>query len=82
MDFALDAQWFIGEPFSLHGKIGLGPIIDQLDAPEPPFLWDLEFGAGVHIQNFEVFGTYRSLIPSIDPDQALHGPELGLRIWF
>ncbi len=82
LDLALDAQWFIADPISINGKMGVAPIIDQLDAEEPPFLFDFEIGAGLHFDNFELFGAYKTLVPSVDPDNSLYGPELGLRIWF
>ena len=82
LEMAVDAQWFIMDPISINGKVGFAPIIDQLDAEEPPFLFDFEIGAGLHFNNFELFGAYKTLVPSVDPGSSLYGPELGLRIWF
>ncbi|KAA3617819.1 MAG: hypothetical protein D8M58_00270 [Calditrichaeota bacterium] len=82
LEMAIDAQWFIANPISINGKIGFAPIVDQLDAPEPPFLFDFEIGAGLHMNNFELFAAYKTMVPSVDPGSALHGQELGLRIWF
>ncbi len=82
LEMAIDAQWFVANPFSLNGRIGFAPIIDQLDAPETPFLFDFEFGGGLHLENFELYGAYKTLVPSVDPGSSLYGPELGVRIWF
>ena len=82
LEIAIDAQWFITDPISINGKIGFAPIISQLSAPEIPFLFDFEIGAGLHFNNLELFGAYKTLVPSVDPGSSLHGPEIGLRIWF
>jgi hypothetical protein len=82
LSLALDAQWFIANPFSLNAGIGFAPIIDNISTQTFPVLWDLEIGAGIHFKHLELFGAFKTMIPSASPSAALYGPELGLRFWF
>lgn len=82
INFAADAQWFFANPFSLNAKVGFAPIVEYLFQEEPPAIWDLQIGAGIHFNNLELYGTYKTLIPTINTDASIYGPELGLRFWF
>jgi len=83
LNMGVGLNWFFAQPFSLEAGIGLAPIIDQMrNDDEDPVLIELQIGLGVHIQRFEIKGSYRSLIPSYDPDSAIYGPGLGIRVWF
>lgn len=82
LNFAADAQWFVVNPISLNAKVGFAPIIEYLFQKEPPAIWNLEIGAGLHFNNIELYGTYKTLIPTINTDASIYGPEFGIRFWF
>lgn len=82
LELAMALTWFFARPLSLNTRLAVAPIADEISGESSPTLFDLEFGIGAHLYYFELSGTYRTLIPSYNPDAALHGPELGLRIWF
>lgn len=82
LNFAADAQWFFANPFSLNARIGFAPIVEYMFQNEPPAIWDLQIGAGIHFNNVELYGAYKTLIPTINTNASIYGPEIGLRFWF
>lgn len=82
LNLAMDSQWFFVQQVSINGKIGFAPILDKLYLEEPPGLWNLEIGAGFHLQNVEFFASYRTMIPTYNTSASLYGPEAGIRFWF
>ena len=82
LNFAADAQWFFANPLSLNARIGFAPIVEYMFKEEPPAIWDLQIGAGIHFNNIELYGTYKTLIPTVNTNASIYGPELGLRFWF
>jgi hypothetical protein len=82
LNIAADLQWFFADQLSLNAKLGYAPILQYLHYAEPPGLWDMEIGTGVHLKNIEFFASYKTLIPTFNTSSALFGPELGIRFWF
>ncbi len=78
---ALDSRFFIIQPVSLSGRLGLNSYLGG-GVQGANLMVEAALFAGFHYRRGELYGGVRTLMPLNDTNAAFFGPEIGLRFWF